>query len=49
VQQLAKEAAASPDGRKVGPELSVVAYGLTLWLGILAVMSLAGGIILLRA
>jgi hypothetical protein len=48
VQQLAKEAAASPDGRRIGPELSVVAYGLTLWLGLLAVLSLVGGVILLR-
>ena len=48
VQQLAKEAAASPDGRRLGPELSVVAYGLTLWLGLLALLSLVGGVILLR-
>jgi hypothetical protein len=49
VQQLAKDAAASPDGRRVGPELSVLAYGLTLWLGILAVLSLIAGLLLLRA
>jgi ABC-type transporter Mla subunit MlaD len=49
VQQLAKDAAASPDGRRVGPELSVLAYGLTLWLGILAVLSLVAGLLLLRA
>jgi hypothetical protein len=49
VQRLAKDAAASPDGRRVGPELSVLAYGLTLWLGVLAVLSLFGGLLLLRA
>jgi hypothetical protein len=49
VQQLARDAAASPDGRRVGPELSVLAYGLTLWLGVLAVLSLLGGLILTRA
>ena len=49
VQQLARDAAASPDGRRVGPELSVLAYGLTLWLGVLAVLSLLGGVILMRA
>ena len=49
VQQLATDAAASSDGRRVGPELSVLAYGLTLWLGILAVLSLIAGLLLLRA
>jgi hypothetical protein len=49
VQQLATDAAASPDGRRVGPELSVLAYGLTLWLGILALLSLIAGVLLLRA
>jgi hypothetical protein len=49
VQRLATDAAASPDGRRIGPELSVLAYGLTLWLGVLAVLSLAGGLLLLRA
>jgi ABC-type transporter Mla subunit MlaD len=49
VQQLARDAAASPDGRRVGPELSVLAYGLTLWLGILALLSLVAGVLLLRA
>ena len=49
VQRLANDAAASPDGTRVGPELSVLAYGLTLWLGILALLSLVGGVILLRA
>ena len=49
VQRLAREAAATPDGRHLGPELSVLAYGLTLWLGLLAVLSLLGGLILLRA
>ena len=48
VQRLASDAAASPDGRRVGPELSVLAYGLTLWLGVLAVLSLIGGLVLLR-
>lgn len=49
VQRLATDAAATPDGRRVGPELAVLAYGLTLWLGVLALLSLAAGIILLRA
>ncbi|HEV2249149.1 MAG TPA: hypothetical protein VGT60_01415 [Candidatus Limnocylindria bacterium] len=49
VQRLATDAAATPDGRRVGPELSVLAYGLTLWLGVLALLSLAAGLILLRA
>lgn len=48
VQRLATDAAATPDGR-FGPELTVLAYGLTLWLGILAALSLVGGTILLRA
>jgi uncharacterized protein YoxC len=48
VRQLAKDAAASPDGRRVGPELSVLAYGLTLWLGVLAVLSVLAGFILFR-
>jgi hypothetical protein len=48
VQRLARDAAATPDGRHVGPELSVLAYGLTLWLGILAILSLVGGLLLLR-
>jgi hypothetical protein len=49
VHQLANDAAASPDGRRVGPELGVLAYGLTLWLGILAVLSVIAGLLLLRA
>jgi hypothetical protein len=49
VQQLATDAAASADGRRVGPELSVLAYGLTLWLGILAVLSVIAVPLLLRA
>jgi len=48
VQRLARDAAASPDGRPVGPELTVLAYGLTIWLGILALLSLAAGFMLLR-
>ena len=48
VQRLATEAAATPDGRRIGPELSVLAYGLTLWLGVLAILSLFGGLALLR-
>ena len=47
VQRLAADAAAS-SGRRVGPELSVLAYGLTLWLGILALLSVAGGLTLVR-
>lgn len=49
VQRLATDAAATPDGGRFGPELTVLAYGLTLWLGILAALSLVGGTILLRA
>jgi hypothetical protein len=49
VQQLATDAAATPDGRRVGPELSVLAYGLTLWLGVLALLSVVAGLLLLRA
>jgi len=48
VQQLARDAAASPDGRHVGPELTVLAYGLTLWLGVLALLSTAAGFVVLR-
>ena len=48
VQRLARDAAASPGGRPVGPELTVLAYGLTIWLGILALLSLAAGYMLLR-
>lgn len=48
VQKLAADAAASPNGRRVGPELSVLAYGLTIWLGVLALLSLLAGVILLR-
>jgi len=48
VQRLAADAAASPDGRRVGPELGVLAYGLTLWLGVLALLSVAGGLLLVR-
>jgi hypothetical protein len=46
VQRLASDAAATPDGRPIGPELRVLAYGLTLWLGVLAVLSVIGGVIL---
>jgi len=49
VQRLANDAAAAPGGRRVGPELSVLAYGLTLWLGVLALLSLFGGVLLLRS
>ena len=49
VQRLATDAAASPDGRPLGPELSVLAYGLTLWLGVLALLSLIAGVLLLRS
>jgi hypothetical protein len=49
VQRLASDAAAAPDGRRVGPELSVLAYGLTLWLGVLALLSVAAGLMLMRA
>jgi type II secretory pathway pseudopilin PulG len=48
VQRLATDAAAAPDGRRVGPELSVLAYGVTLWLGVLALLSVAAGLLLLR-
>jgi hypothetical protein len=49
VQQLARDAAASPDAPRVGPELSILVYGLILWLGVLALLSVAGGLLLLRA
>jgi len=48
VQRLAIDAAATPGAGRVGPELGVLAYGLTLWLGVLAIISLVGGLILLR-
>jgi len=48
VQRLAIDAAATPGADRVGPELGVLAYGLTLWLGVLAIISLVGGLILLR-
>jgi len=48
VQRLARDAAASPDGRPVGPELTVLAYGLTIWLGVLALLSIALGFVVLR-
>jgi hypothetical protein len=48
VQQLANDAQATPDGRRIGPELGILAYGLTLWLGVLALLSLFGGFVLLR-
>lgn len=49
VQRLARDAAAAPGGGSVGPELTVLAYGLTLWFGILAILSIVGGIVLLRS
>ena len=49
VQQLARDAAASPDAPRVGPELSILVYGLILWLGVFALLSVAGGLLLLRA
>ncbi|MEA2660790.1 MAG: hypothetical protein QOH08_362, partial [Chloroflexota bacterium] len=48
VQQLARDAAASPNGPRVGPELGILVYGLILWLGVFALISVAGGLILLR-
>ncbi|HEY8730973.1 MAG TPA: hypothetical protein VIN69_03220 [Candidatus Limnocylindria bacterium] len=48
VQRLAIDATATPGAGRVGPELGVLAYGLTLWLGVLAIISLVGGLILLR-
>jgi len=48
VQRLATDAAASPGAGRVGPELGVLAYGLTLWLGILSVASFAAGLRLVR-
>jgi len=49
VQQLARDAAASPDAPRVGPELSILVYGLILWLGVFALLSVAGGLLLRRA
>lgn len=49
VQQLARDAAASPDAPRGGPELSILVYGLILWLGVFALLSVAGGLLLLRA
>jgi len=49
VHGLANDAAASPAGHPVGPQLRVLAYGLTLWLGVLAVLSVVAGVLLLRA
>src|SRR5438552_5369421 len=48
VQRLATDAAASPGAGRVGPELGVLAYGLTLWLGLLSVASFAAGLRLVR-
>ena len=48
VQELARAAAASPTDRRVGPELTILAYGLALWLAVLGALSLAGGYLLLR-
>jgi len=48
VRQIAGDAAASPGAGHVGPELGILAYGLTLWLGVLSVLSLAVGIRLVR-
>jgi hypothetical protein len=49
VQRLANDAAADPSGPRLGPEMSVLAYGLTLWLGVLALISLGAGLLLLRS
>ncbi|MHB8631775.1 MAG: hypothetical protein ACYC9W_07600 [Candidatus Limnocylindria bacterium] len=49
VHGLANDAAASPAGHPVGPQLRILAYGLTLWLGVLAVLSVVAGVVLLRA
>jgi hypothetical protein len=49
VQRLANDAAANPNGPQLGPEMSVLAYGLTLWLGVLALISLGAGLLLLRS
>ncbi len=48
VRRVASDAAASPGAIRVGPELGVLAYGLTLWLGVLSVLSLAVGLRLMR-
>ena len=49
VRRIAGDAAASPSAGSVGPELGILAYGLTLWLGVLSALSLAVGIRLARA
>ncbi len=48
VRRIAGDAAASPGAGRVGPELGLLAYGLTLWLGVLSAVSLAIGWRLLR-
>jgi hypothetical protein len=48
VQRLATDAATAPDRPRVGPELGMLAYGLTLWLAVLAGLSIVGGVLLLR-
>ncbi len=48
VRRIAGDAAASPGAGRVGPELGVLVYGLTLWLGILSGLSLAVGLRLVR-
>lgn len=48
VMQLARDAAASKDGPRVEPALSVIVYGLAIWLGLLATASFVAGAVLLR-
>lgn len=48
VRKIAGDAAASPSAGHVGPELGILAYGLTLWLGVLSGLSLAVGWRLMR-
>src|SRR5258708_35285416 len=48
VRRIAGDAAASPRAGRVGPQLGLLAYGLTLWLGVLSAVSLATGWRLLR-
>ena len=48
VTQLARDAAASKDGPRVEPALSVIVYGLAIWLGLLATAAFVAGAVLLR-
>ena len=48
VTRLAKDAAAAKDGPRVEPAHGILAYGLAIWLGLLAIASVIAGTVLLR-